>query len=218
MTESKEKEWLATLKQIENLASKLLESRLFFREFMSIVQANPELPENNYFIVWIWENYLLNAAMGVRRFVDEDQRSISLYLLLRDIKENPGILSRERHIALFKDTGFATDYNYINRGFEELVGKGKTHIEPADVEEDIKKLIKRTKALKTYVNRTVAHLDKERLKKLPTIEDLDDSIDLIAELVKKYYSIFHAAVIELQPVPQRPWKNIFKIPWLPPEE
>ena len=202
------------LKQIENSVSKLLENRFFFREFMSIVEANPQLPENNYFIVWIWENYLYNAAIGVRRFMDKDARSVSVCLLLKDIKENPEILSRERYTALFKDTGFANDYNYINQCFDKLVGEGKNHIDPTDVEEDTKRLIERTEVLKTYVNKTVAHIDKEKLKKLPTIKDLDDSVDLLVEIVQKYYAIFHAGSIDLQPIPQLPWKNIFKVPWV----
>lgn len=206
------------LKQIENSASKLLENRFFFREFMSVVEANPKLPENNYFIVWMWENYLLNAAMGIRRFVDKDSRSISLYLLLRDIKENSEILSRERHKALFKDGGFAGDNNYINQFFDELVGVRKDHIDPSDVEDDTNKLIERTEVLKTYVDKTVAHLDKENLETLPTIKDLDDSIDLIVKLVQKYYAILHAGTTKLQPVPQRPWKNIFNVAWNPKSE
>jgi len=218
LSTKKEQEWISMLKQIEKSTSDLLLNRLFFREFMSIVEANPQLPENNYFIVWMWENYLYNAAIGVRRFVDKDTRSVSLYLLLKDIKENNEILSRERYTALFKDTGFADDFDYINRGFDELVGEGKKHIEPADVEDDINKLIRRTEVLTTYVNKTVAHLDKENLETLPTIKDLDDSIDLIVKLVQKYYAILHAGTTILQPVPQRPWKSIFNVVWLPKSE
>jgi len=214
MIVGKEKQWLAILRQVEDSVSSLLWNRFLFREFISIVEANPQLPENNYFIVWIWENYLCNASIGVRRFVDKDPRSVSLYILLKDIMENPKILSRKRYTALFGDTGFANDYNYINKGFDELVGKGKDHIDPADVEKDINELIYKTEVLKSYVNKTVAHLDKEKLKKLPTIKDLDDSIDLLVKLVQKYYAIFHAGGIELQPVPQDPWKNIFEIPWV----
>jgi hypothetical protein len=210
----KEEKWLSWLKQIENSVSKLLENRFFFREFMSIVEANPELPENNYFIIWIWENYLLNAAMGVRRFVDKNPESISLYLLLIDLMKNPEILSRKRYKALFKGTGFEDDNNYINLCFDKLVGKANEHINPADVNNDINKLIKRTEVLKTYVNNIVAHLDKAKLEKLPTIGDLDDAINLITELVQKYYAIFHAAWVEPQPIPQVPWKNIFKVPWI----
>ena len=214
MSKNLEKGWLLMLNQIEDSVSKLLENRFFFRKFMNIVEANPELPENNYFIVWIWENYLYNAAMGVRRLVDKNPKSISLYLLLKDIMDRPEILSRERYTALFKDTGFANDYYYINQGLDKLIGKGRDHIDPADVEQDKKILVDRTEVLKTYVNKTLAHLDKEKLKKLPTIKDLDDSIDLIVKLVQKYYAIFHAGGVDLQPVPQRPWKNIFEVPWV----
>jgi len=90
------------------------------------------------------------------------------------------------------------DDDYINRGFDELVGKGKEYIEPLDVKDDISKLNERIEVLKTYVNKTVAHLDREKLEKLPTIKDLDDSIDLIVKLIQKYYAIIHAGTIELQ--------------------
>lgn len=209
-----EDKWVLILKQIENSVSKLLENRYFFREFMDIVEKNPNLPANNFFIVWIWENYLLNAATGVRRMVDKDKRSVSLYLLLKDIKENPKILSRERYTELFKDGGLAKDYSYINGCFDKLVGKGKSHIDPKDVEKDIQLLLKiRADKLVTYVNKTIAHLDKNKIKKIPTIKDLDDSLGLFEKLVKKYYAIFHAGGIKLLPIPQVPWKNIFEIPW-----
>ena len=84
LSNNKEKEWISVLKQIENSTSELLGNRFFFCEFMSIIQANPQLPENNYFIVWIWENYLYNAAIGVRRLVDRDERCVSLFLLLKN--------------------------------------------------------------------------------------------------------------------------------------
>jgi len=214
LSTKKEQEWISMLKQIEKSTFDLLWNRLFFQEFMSIVEANPQLPENNYFIVWMWENYLYTAAIGVRRLVGRDTRSVSLYLLLKDIMENHEILSRERYTALFKDTRYADDFDYINIGFDELVGEGKEHIEPADVEDDINKLIRRTEVLTTYVNKTVAHLDKEKLEKLPTVKDLDDSIDLIVKIVQKYYTILRAETIILQPVPQHPWKNIFKVAWI----
>jgi len=65
LNNKKEQEWISMLKQIEDSVSNLLWNRIFFREFMNIVEANPQLPENNYFIVWIWENYLYNAAIEV---------------------------------------------------------------------------------------------------------------------------------------------------------
>lgn len=207
--------WISTLEHIENAVSKLLWNRYLFREFMDIVEKNPNLPANNFFIVWMWENYLLNAAIGVRRMVDRNNRSVSLYLLLKSIKENPEILSRGRYTELFKDSGFADDYNYINECFDRLVGKGKDYIDPKDMEKDIELLLKiRADRLITYANKTIAHLDKKKIKKIPTIKDLDDSIDLLEKLVQKYSAIFHAASIGLLPIAQIPWKNIFKIPWI----
>lgn len=52
--------------KIENSVSKLLENRFFFREFMSIIEANPQLPGNNYFIVWIWETDAILVSLFSR--------------------------------------------------------------------------------------------------------------------------------------------------------
>ncbi len=91
-----EQKWLSDLKQLENSVSKLLENRYFFRELADIMKDNSNLSPNNRFFIWIRENYLISAAIGVRRLVDKDLRSISLYTLLEDIKNNPEILSRKR--------------------------------------------------------------------------------------------------------------------------
>ena len=62
----------------------------------------------------------------------------------------------------------------------------------------------------------VAHIDKASIRRLPTISDLDGSIDCLAEITRKYYAILHAGSIELLPVAQMPWKKIFDIPWISP--
>ncbi len=76
MTSDKVREWQSILKKIEDSVSDLLWNQHVFREFMEIVETNPEIPENNYFIIWVWQNYLYNAAIAVRRLRDKNKRSI----------------------------------------------------------------------------------------------------------------------------------------------
>ena len=216
MCTSKDKEWISLLGKIENHISHLLWNRYLFREFLGIIEANPALQLNNPFVVWVWENYLFNAALGVRRLVDRDRRSISLLLLLEDMVERPEILSRKRYTALFADSGFADDTGYINACFDSLVGEGKDHLDRRDIEHDIHRLLKIAAVLIRYVNKMVAHIDKASIRRLPTISDLDGSIDCLAEITRKYYAILHAGSIELLPVAQMPWKKIFDIPWISP--
>lgn len=152
----------------------------------------------------------------MRRLVDKDLRSISLYTLLEDIKNNPEILSRKRYEELFKGTSSAEDHNYINGCFDKLIGKGKDYIDPEGVQKDICSLCEiRADSLINYVNKTIAHYDKKKIKRLPTVADLNKSIDLLENLVEKYHAIFYAEVIDLLPRQQDPWKHIFEIPWIP---
>lgn len=218
-TKDLENQWLSMLKQVENPVSKLLENRFFFRELSSILKRNPNIPANNPFLVWIWENYLLNAAIGVRRLVDANSDSVSLYHLLESIKEHPEILSRERYKKLYDDSGFANDDYYTNSRFDALVGEGNIHIDPKDVDKDIQSIKNiKTGKLITYVDRIIAHYDRRGIKDPPTIKELDDSIDLLEELTKKYYGIITAGGISLLPTVQAPWEEIFEIPWMSKEK
>lgn len=211
-----ETKWDSMFKEIDIYLTKIMESRFFFQKFIEIIENNAELPENNHFLVWIWENYLYSNSMGVRRLMDHDKRTNSLYNLLDEIKTNPEILSRKRYASLFEDTGFKNDDTLINSFFDKLVGEGKEHIQPDDVRDDIEILEKKYEKLRKYINMRIAHIDRSKLKKVPTIRDLDECIVWLEELFKKYYAIFYAgSYTSLVPIPQYPWKDIFKIPWIP---
>jgi len=203
------------LKRITDALSELRSNQHIFRGFMEIVESNPALPKNNLFIVWAWENYLFAAAMGVRRQISIKYDDVSLVNLLEDIKKEPAVLSRQRFISLFKGTGFETDFAYINLCFNKLVSEGKDSLDSADIDKDISCLNETAQSLKVYATKTLAHAgrDAESIKTLPTIKDLDDSIDLFEKMLNKYYGILNAGGIELPKVAQVLWKEIFLKPW-----
>jgi hypothetical protein len=217
MPKNKAEEWISLLEKIENLISHLLWNRYIFRELLIITEANPSLQNNNPFVVWLWENYIFSAALGVRRLCDKDKRSISLLLLLEEMQREPEILSRERYTTLFRGSGFANDLAYINSCFDSLVGEGKEHPGRNDIENDIHKLLEVAEVIISYVNKMVAHIDKDTIKELPTVNNLDASIDRIAEITEKYHAILYAGSLDLQPVAQVPWQEVFRRPWILPE-
>jgi len=135
---------------------------------------------------------------------------------LIEIKNNPRILSRERYVSLSKNISLSDDDDdYINICFDELVGADREYIDPRTVKRDIQLLKKKYKKLKYYINKRIAHADKNKITRLPTINDLDDCIDYLEELVLKYSAIFHAYSFDgLTPRLQYRWKNIFRIPWM----
>lgn len=212
-----EEKWNLMFKEIDIYLTNMMASRFFFREFQKIIENNPKLSRSNHFIAWIWDNYLYSNSMGIRRLMDRRKNTISFYNLLMDFKKNSRMLSRKRYASLFKNTGFEDDYNYINLCFEKLVGKGKEYIDPLEIQKDINVLIldEKYNRIEEYINKRIAHIDRSKIKKIPTIKDLDWCIDYLEKLYIKYYALFYAASYEtLVPIPQYPWKNIFKIPWI----
>lgn len=207
--------WLAVFKKIENALFDLRADQVVFRGFMEIVESNPALPDNNLFIVWAWRNYLFTAAIAIRRQISIDSRDVSLANLLEDIKKEPHILSRQRYASLFKGTGFENDFAYINQGFDSVVGEGKNFLDQTEIAKDVDNLRTVAESLRVYANKTLAHADKnaESIQTLPTIKDLNDSMDLIEKIFKKYYFILTASNIEFPRVAQVPWKEIFLKPW-----
>ena len=204
------------LKSIIEALTDLSVNHYIFNGFMEIVEPNPDLPDNNLFIIWAWKNYLFTAAMGVRRQISNKYDDVSLVNLLEDIKKEPSILSRQRYTSLFKGTGLETEYHYINKCFDDIVGKGKDFIDPAEIENDIQRLNTTAESLKVYATKTLAHAGKDAksIKILPTIKDLDDSIDLFEKMLNKYYALLNAGGIGLPKVAQVPWKEIFLKPWI----
>lgn len=208
-------EWLAMSKKIENALADLRADQVIFNGFMEVVESNPELPDNNLFIVWAWRNYLFSAAMAIRRLISKHPNDVSLVNLLEGIKRQPHILSRERHASLFKGTGFENDATFINAGFDDAVGKGRDALDESDIAKDIESLRAVAEPLRIYANKTIAHADRnaDSIRTLPTIRDLNDSMDLLEAVYNKYYFLLNAGSIEFPKVAQVPWKEVFLKPW-----
>ena len=192
----------------------LLKSRYFFLEVRKIFfeTRTRGLDPLNDFFKWIWKNYICSVLIGVRRLVDTDERCISLYNLLRKFKEKPELLSRARYVGFYQNG----DFQVANSRFDEFVGKGKSHIDPKEIQKEMKLLIQKSKKLTHYVNKRIAHTDKEKIENLPTYTELDDCIDYLKKLAEKYWNLFDGGDdLRLSPSYQYDWKNILKVPWLP---
>ncbi len=151
--------------------------------------------------------------MGIRRQIKIDDDSISFARLLKEISDTPEVLSRNRFVALYKGS---TVEHFADRDFDEFAGKEGNHVDPSLVKKDFENLKEKAKELEKYADKRIAHLDKRKPKTIPKFKDVDDCIDFLEELMKKYYLLFHAkSLLSILPVYQYDWKAIFREPWLP---
>ena len=205
--------WNKWLDVIYSEITSLSVNREIFWEVQDIVKNNPKVQKPSSFYDFLGKAYVTLVFMGVRRQVKIDKGSISFARLLKEICETPEVLSRTRFVALYKGS---TSEQFANRHFDKFAGKAVSHVDPTLVNLDLGKLKAKAQKCEEYADKRVAHIDKGRMKNIPTFTDIDDCIDFLEELMKKYYLLFRGISLRsILPVWQYDWKAIFREPWLP---
>jgi hypothetical protein len=74
----------------------LLWKRRIFRDLVEVSKNSPQVLEPGAFVEWSRHSYALTTAVGGRRCIDTDRRSISLGRLLYELVECPGVLTAQR--------------------------------------------------------------------------------------------------------------------------
>jgi hypothetical protein len=208
--------WQQWIEEICNQVTSLFAFRHIYKVVRQIVVSNPRLRETPS-IFWWWLDYAYGTTMliGLRRLVDRSKEAISLYRLLDDIRKHPEALSRERYRRLLESLRKQQDdvVQTANAVFDELCGRGKPHIDPKSVDEDLTRLDEAARKVRELADKRVAHYDQKSPQSLPTHKDIDECLDLIGEIVRKYHRLMKGGVITLMPVIADDWTAIFKIPW-----
>lgn len=200
--------WLST---IDGEIQGLLVNRHIFREVQAIIQANPKIQLASSFYQWMGNTYATAAVIGVRRQLDKDPDSISFARLLGEVAAHPQVLSRERYLALYK----TMPRDLGDKDFDRLAEPGAAHIDPAVPTDELAKLEGLAARIRKYANKRIAHFDKSDFKALPTYAKLDDCLDYLEELLKRYLLLFRAqAYATIVPVWQYDWKQVFRMPWI----
>jgi len=213
--------WDAMLENIKGEVTRLAVNRHIFWEVQEIIKANERIQKPSSFYEWLGNVYATDAVIGVRRQLDRDKRSISFTSLFEGILVRPSVLSRERFVALYCDKSNSDVQQYLeeqaHEDFEKFASPGSPYIDPVLVASDLSTLQDKAKNIGKYANKRVAHFDREALDILPTFHELNECIDFLEVLLKKYMLLFRAVgYVQVLPVWQYDWKAIFREPWLEP--
>ena len=199
--------------------------RNIFWEVQEIIKNNPKIQKPSKFYNFLRNNYTASALMGVRKQVKIDKDSISFAKLLQEICDTPKILSRERFFANFKGTITekiaklmeSTIEKYESKKFDQFVGKTVNYVDPELIKLDLKELKSKAQKCEEYADRRIAHLDKKIICNIPTYDELDNCIDYLEILMKKYYLLFRASPLKyILPANKNnnDWKEIFREAWI----
>jgi len=205
-------QWKGWLDTIHIDVRELHVNRHVYRTVIDIVKANPSIQTDDTFYGWMTTNYVAGQVIGIRRQLDNRTDSVSLARLLREVIKNPQVLSRERYLAFYK-ADFPDEY--ARRNFNNLAGGGHDHVNPESIASDLSLLKDKAEKIGKYASKKIAHLDEAGYEELPTCDDLDNCLDYLEKLLKKYINLFTAdSRIRILPTWQYDWTEIFQVPWI----
>jgi len=213
MMDRKLEKWIKWLSVIEDEISELTIGKHIYWQIWQILKANETTHKNLVLFHYLNNSYVSYAVMGIRRQVKIDKQSISLARLLEEIKVSPTLISRKYFVSLY------TDRDVAHVQFNEFSRSKYIHIDPDLVQEDIEELKKYSNNSETLADQRLAHRDKRNISALPKFKELEDCLETLEILVRKYHFIFHAQHLDVLPNYHKPdLKQILYKLWLVPNQ
>jgi len=208
---------------IESEVIRMMGNQEIFQELIRITKNNSKINKGNSFWDFLKESYVALMVSATCRQTDTDSKSASLINLLNTLMK-PQVSK-----ALTKDW-YCQQYhrdNDIMPGFMEGMGKDDfekhfgvgEHIDTSIVQADLEELVEKTKKIKRYRNKRIAH--RNRNNKLVfdvNFNDLDEAIETIRKIASKHYLLLKQGGNDLIPTDQTGWQQTFTIPWIKPNE
>ena len=207
------KKWDEWLDVLGHQVVDLYTQRHIYNRVRQILKENPKVQQPDDFFFWVSVWYSSSMAIAIRRLADKDKGSISFGTLLEEVKINPRVISRTRFKRLFVDGNYREFL--ADADFDRYVGVKNEYISLSDVQNEIDDLILKTTKLRRYVNKRVAHHDKKEFNDIPRYSDLEEAIDFLGSLYKRYFLIIKCLDPgDLLPHWGYDWQNVFRYPWL----
>jgi hypothetical protein len=205
--------WLGREPTGDTIYAQVVEMLAFRQIWDAFVIVHDDAPtqarKDGTFLVWLQRNYARSQGVTVRRLTDPSSDVVSLARLIDSVWRYPTVASRDRFRALQSDQ----DFPMIDGWFHDLAGSGD-YIDPRIPAQDFSDLRTKTAKIRKWVNTSVAHLSAQgRPLGTPPIQDLHDSIDVVAGLFRKYMNLIQGVPVN-SGVVITPWPIIFRASWI----
>lgn len=188
-------------------------NQVFWR-VQEIIRNNPKVSkQGNHFLYYMKDWYEAFVSIRIRRLTDGTRNVRSYRKFLEEVRKHNQAISRARYKENFVDDCFTEER--ADRAFDDLAGKGESHIKAKAINADIQKLDEKAKIIVDFVNTSVAHASSCGSAELPKHPDIKAALDSIGEIHKKYWRIFKgSSLATTTPTIQYDWEEIFYTPWI----
>jgi len=201
-----------------DLASLLGRQEIFW-ELQEVAKENPRVLEHGAFFDWMCTNYVAAATIGIRSFTDQSNHVHSLWRMLYEILENPGVINRRAHCALYRGSPVLRDLDMANRTFDAVVGKGRRVLRQPDIRRDMRVLEDSSARVRKFANKRIAHRTPQgQLRRLPKFNELGQAMNTIDRLFCKYNKLLTASGMSSAfSTRQYNWMEALYEPWIKPD-
>ena len=211
------KRWRALLPAMSAELSDLLGKREIFWELQEVAKDNQTILKNGTFFDWMCRNYVVAAAIHIRRFVDHSHDAHSLWRMLYELLEHPGIINRRSNRVLYRGVPKDKHFDIADMSFDSVVGERSNTLSQNAIRKDLRELEDISERVRKFVNKRIAHRTPAgSLRKLPIFIQLDRSMDVIDRLFCKYNLLLTASgMTTTHATRQHDWMEVLYEAWIP---
>ena len=211
--------WVKRLGKIRRELKYLFASRRKFRVVTTMFEENAALNAIGGNVHgWLLEMWIHDTVIGIRRELDHESNAASFGVLLDEIVQRPSVLTRRRFTQGLDDTDFMLPvlteifdgYGVIKVGTD----RQDDYLDPLNVRAERQQLDDTADKVLAFANRVVAHRNFE-YKVTATYKDLNDALDSIEPVFKKYFAIIDGRSVDTHDPPlDADWTKPFETAWL----
>ncbi len=205
------KRWLPGMRR--DLTS-LLASQEIFWDLQEVAKQNPKVLLPGDFFDWMCSNYVATVSIGIRSFTDQSNGSHSLWRMLYEILENPGIIDRAVHVRMYVP---APGAEYGHSTFDNVVGPGRAFLSQQAIRTDLRRIEDSSERVRRFVNKRIAHRNSPgKIRRLPRFNEIDAALRTLDEILCKYNLLLTAqGMASLRAAFQHDWRHVLWEPWIP---
>jgi hypothetical protein len=191
----------------------LLGKREIFWDLQEVAKKNKAVLSPGDFFDWMCRNYVIAISVGIRSFLDQ-RDSRSLWRMLYEMLEHPGVLNRTAHVQMYVSIPGA-EYGHLT--FDHVVGSGQSSLSPKAIRGDLRKIEDASERVRRFVNKRIAHrAPPGALRRLPKFNELDAALDTLDSVFCKYDLLLAAhSSASMHATRQHNWQQVLWEPWIP---
>ncbi|MBL8514624.1 MAG: hypothetical protein JNJ55_11595 [Betaproteobacteria bacterium] len=193
----------------------LLGKREMFWQLQEIAKDNKQILESGSFFDWMCRNYVVAQTVGLRSFMDQSKDSHSLWRMLFEILENPGVINRAVHVRMYRGAPMGEELGH--RSFDAVAGKNVKQLSQNAVRADLRRLEDASERVRRFVNKRIAHRTSPgEIRRMPKFEEVDAALDVLDKIFCKYNLLLRAqGMSTCHAIRQYDWREVLWEPWVP---